>query len=364
MKLIAVLAGSLVILGSNAQGAPMPLRWDPSSRTPASVAPLSKKDVIARLKTLQDKQIAGSTELDNAIRKQLNETFKFEIAGDDLAVAGHRTTLVTKKIDELNKRRTELNARREIVDRVIFQVDTKWDGKSAIKDFLATTFIEMASMDLSDARDNRLWKEFTFLSMVMREVPEKNEDVLALFEGYLNFSNVLEPKTPAEFMASRNYTNGLESAQARASERSSLGDGVEPVSPRPGTVNVITGSLAGDTQQVPPPPAEVSSASSDETVSGTTSAAAAPAKTRASAPAPTATPIAKSKTETAEKALLDSGQVPMSKVEPAGKAGSPDAAPLTTGAATRASTSTKETAQSAENLRVYNESKPSHTPTK
>jgi hypothetical protein len=357
LKFVTVFVASVLvsILGSIAQGAPMPLRWSPSSRSPAAVPP-SKKDVLAKLKTLQDKQLADSTELEAAIRKQLNETFKFEIAGDDLAIAGRRTNLVTKKIDELNKRRTELNARREIVDRIIFQVDSKWDGKSPLKDFFATTFLEMASNDLSDGRDNRLWKEFTFLSMTMREVPEKNEDVVSLFEGYLNFSNVLDPKTPAEYLASRNYTDGLESAQARVSDRSSLGDGLGPAPSGHGAPNVIRGSLAGDTQQVPPQPAD---SANSETVSGTTSSLAAPA---ASVPAPNATPIAKSKTESADKAQLDSGQVPMSTTQTAGKADSPDAAPLTTGEASRAATSTKATAQSTENLRVYSEKKTAPTP--
>lgn len=357
MRLSAVFIAGLLALGSVAQSAPMPLRWDPS-RTPASVAP-SKKEILARLKTLQEKQLASSTEVESAIRKQLNETLKLEVAGDDLGTASRRTHLITKKIDELNNRRTELNARREIVDRLIFQVDSKWDGATPLKEFLTTTFVEMASTDLSDSRDNRLWKEFTYLSMVMREVPEKNDDIVALFEGYLNFSSVLDPKTPADFIASRNYTNGLESAQARNAERSSLGDGLGPAPAGRGT-NVIRGSLAGETQQIPAPPTDPS-----ETVSGATSAMSASAHppTAGPSPVPTATPIAKSKVETAEKAQLDSGQVPMSAVHAAGKATSPDAAPLTTGSATRAQTSTKETAQSTENLRVHAEKNSAPTPT-
>jgi hypothetical protein len=334
----------VVVASFAASASPMPLRWK-GTRSVASESAPSKRDVLAKLKTLQEKQLADSTELDNAIRKQLNETIKLEIGQDDLQIAGRRTNLVTKKIDELNKKRAELNARREIVDRLIFQVDSKWDGKSPLKDFLATTFIEMASTDLSDGRDNRLWKEFTYLSMVMREVPEKNEDIVALFEGYLNFSNVLEPKTPAEFVASRNYTNGLESAQARSTDRANIGDGVGPAGTGQATPLQIRTALG---MPSPEAPAAVDAA---DTVSATTQAAPTPAPT----PAPTATPIAKSKEETAEKAQLDSGQVPMSKVHAAGKATSPDAAPLTTGEASRAATETKATLQSQENLKVHAE---------
>lgn len=296
MKVFTVLVAGLLALGSRAQALPSPARWNPS-RSPAQAAAPSKKDVLAKLKTLQDKQIAESTELENAIRKQLNETIKLEIGDDDLGVAGRRTNLVTKKIDELNKRRTELNARREIVDRLIFQIDTKWDGRSPLKNFLTTTFIEMASTDLSDGRDNRLWKEFTYLSMVMREVPEKGDDVVSIFEGYLNFSSVLDPKTPAEFIASRNYTNGLESAQARTPERSSLGDGLTPPTGQRTPLEIRT-ALG-----IPPSPSE------EDTVSATTlappQATLAPPQTAA---------------ETADKAQFDSGQVPMSEVAPAGRA--------------------------------------------
>ncbi len=331
--------------GLTALSSPMPMRWS-AIREPASSAP-TKKETLAKLKILQDKQIAESTELENAIRKQLNETIKLSVGNDDLKVAGRRTNIVTKKIDELNKRRNELNARREIVDRLIFQVDSKWDGKTPLKDFLQTVFIEMASTDLSDGRDNRLWKEFTFLSMVMREVPEKNEDVIALFEGYLNYSSVLDPKTPADFMASRNYTNGLESAQARANERSSIGDGIGPSSTGQQAPIQIRTSLG-----IPEAPS-ANLAEPDATVSATTQPP--PAATPAPTPTPGPTPIAHSKEETAEKAMLDSGQVPMSRIETAGKADSPDAAPLLPGNATRAGTSTKATQQSAENLKVHAE---------
>ncbi len=176
----------------------------------------SKRDVLARLKTLQDQQLASSTEIDAAIRKQLQETLTMEIKNDDLNVASRRTGLLTKKIDELNSRRNELNARRELVDRLIFQVDSKFTNQN-LQTFLEQTFIEMASTDLADGRDSRIWKALTYLSMVMREVPEPNEDSLSIFEGYLNASSLLDPKTPADFIASRNYTNGSESAVARQS---------------------------------------------------------------------------------------------------------------------------------------------------
>jgi len=353
-----------VFMGDKAQALPQPVRWSASGQTQANVAS-SKKEVLAQLKTLQDKQIAEGNELEGAIRKQLNETLKLEVGGDDLDVAGRRTNLVTKKIDELNKRRAELNARREIVDRLIFQIDSKWDGHAPLKAFLTQTFIEMASTDLSEGRDNRLWKEFTYLSMVMREVPERNEDVVSIFEGYLNYSSVLDPKTPAEFMATRNYTNGLESAQAHATDRSSVGDGLGPNSPSHAP-NVIRTTIAKDMVPQPPPaetPASSTAAAAATSATDGTLSATTQGPPQAPRVATAPTPIAKTKVETAEKAQLDSGQVPMTATAPAGKADGKDAAPKSTTAALRANSETTATTQSASDLAAHAQKTPGVTPT-
>ena len=214
----------LALITLPAKSETMPLRWSAGrSGQPLVSDQPNKKEIISRLKTLQEQQIASSNELDAAIRKQLQETLTMEIKNDELPVASRRTGLVTKKIEELNKRRDELNARREILDRVLFQVDSKWSGQK-LQTFLEQTFIEMASADLADGRDSRLWKAFTYMSMVMREVPEKNEDVINIFEGYLNYSTVLDPKSPADYLASRNYTNGTESVAAHQGLKDKVGD--------------------------------------------------------------------------------------------------------------------------------------------
>ena len=237
----------------------------PIASAKAAAVQLSKKEVLSRLKTLQDQQIASSDELDKAIRKQLQETLTMQIRTDESNVANRRTDLVTKKIDELNKRREELNARREIVDRLIFQIDSKYSNQP-LQLFLEQTFIEMASTDLADGRDSRLWKEFTYLSMVMREAPEANEDVMNVFQGYLNYASVLEPKSPADYLASRNYTNGTESVAAHQSTRANAGDGI---------VAPATSVAPAPVQEIRAPLKQTSaSEASVGTTSGATSSAA------------------------------------------------------------------------------------------
>ncbi len=275
LALVAFTA-SLFFLAQPAKGSASPIRFTATATKPAPISQEpAKKDILSRLKRLQDQQIADSAALDSAIKRQLQETLSMDVGSEDLSTASRRTSLITKKIDELNKRRSELSARREIVDRLIFQVDTKWTPAQKLQTFLEQTFIEMAAADLADGRDSRLWKAFTYLSMVMREVPEQNEDVVAVFQGYLGFSSLLDPKTPAEFIASRNYTNGSESTVARASARDSLGDGMKLPGPTPVRLEIRTSydREAGEVKPLASETAPAASGTPSGTMSGTSQSA-------------------------------------------------------------------------------------------
>lgn len=199
-----------------------------SGYSPAAEAVItpSKRDMIERLKKLKETQASELASLESAIRKKLQESMSLNVAKEEVRFATQKAGMLTSKLDELNTRRSELNARREMIDRLIFAVDSKYSNQP-IQQFLEQQFLEMASTDLSEARDSRMWKAFTYFSIAIREVPEPREDMFNVIESYMNFSNVLDPKTPAEFLASRNYTNGVESVAARPVERGSIGDDVE-----------------------------------------------------------------------------------------------------------------------------------------
>lgn len=205
-----------------------------SHRTPSSTASpaqqFTKRELIARFKTLQEKQVAEIQTLDTAIRKQLQTSQSFSLSAQSLPVAGMKAADMTKQIDELARKKNETNARREIFDRLIFTIDTKWTDQP-LQPFLEQQFLEMAASELGDGRDGKLWKALTYLSIAVREVPEPREDIISVIEGYMNFTDILTPKTPAEFMASRDYTNGSESASAKPTSRDSVGDGIEDLLP-------------------------------------------------------------------------------------------------------------------------------------
>jgi hypothetical protein len=211
----------LSALALPALAAKVPLRMIASA--PGQIQQPQKRDVIARLKALQDRQSSDVQTLDQNITKILEASKELEVDDDNLIHVAQRTDRMAKQIDLLTRERNEKNARREVLDRMIFTIDTKWNSQP-LRPFLEKAFLEMASKDLSDGRDARLWKAFTYLSICVREVPEPREDILDVIEGYLNFSGVLTPKTPAEFLSSRSYTNGSESVAARSMPRDRIGD--------------------------------------------------------------------------------------------------------------------------------------------
>lgn len=230
MKSLAVLVCSILVGAPSAFAAKVPLRMMAS--VPGQTKEPNKREVITRLKTLQERQSSEVTALDQTIHKILDQSKDLDVDDDNLLHVAQRTDRMAKQIDKLTRERNEKNARREVLDRIIFAVDTKWAAGQPLKGFLEKAFLEMASKDLSDGRDARLWKAFTYLSICVREVPEPREDILDVVEGYLNFSGVLNPRTPAEFLASRSYTNGAESVAAQPVPRERVGDGAVPAAPK------------------------------------------------------------------------------------------------------------------------------------
>jgi hypothetical protein len=266
------------MLAGSANAALAPLR-SVSASSKVIQETVDKKVVLDRLKALRDKQLSQVTTLDASIHKKLEETASMGLATDSLIVADHRTSQLADQIQELSKKKDEANARREIVDRLIFMVDTKYTNQP-FRNFLEQQFVEMAANDLADGRDGRLWKALTYLSICVREVPEPREDVLDVVEGYLDYTSVLSPKTPADFLASRNYMNGSQSEAATTVSRDKAADDIEvPL------LNQVTAKATPEPNMVPVTP----TLPDPDTISGTTvgpDVAPAPAATTAPA-APT-----------------------------------------------------------------------------
>ena len=220
-KVLIILVG--ICMGPCAMASRLPLRMIASLQN----AEPNKKELLSRLKALQDRQIQNANALEQTIQKRLLESQQLGSGETNLHLIATRTDRIATEIDELTKRRNEALAQREVFDRLIFTIDSKWSGQP-LKPFLEHAFLDMASFDLkgesSDVPGAHIWKTLTYLSICVREVPEPREDVIDVIEGYLNFSGAMSPKTPAEFLASRAYTNGTESVAAKAISREHAGD--------------------------------------------------------------------------------------------------------------------------------------------
>jgi hypothetical protein len=199
-------------------------------RTPAAVA--TKSATLERLRELQARQTQVINNIDNMVRKKLSETTSISLKGTEAKTAERKIEQLAQSLDELDVRRREFAARREFLDQLIFQVDTKWTNEP-LPVFLEHALLNIALNDLGEAgaadpsSDARLWKFATFMSIAVRELIEPREDAITFVEGYMNFTSVTDPKPPSEFIASRAYTNGSASAAARPVDRERLGDDLD-----------------------------------------------------------------------------------------------------------------------------------------
>jgi hypothetical protein len=216
---LVILLGALVAIAFAALAA---------NAATSNVAPtLSKQDIINRLKEVQERQGSELRSLDDGIKKRLAESTTVSLKSVDLKLADRRISRLGGQVDDLNRRRLEFSARRDFLNNLIFTIDTKWNGE-ALNTFLEHSFLDMAMTDVSDSRgESRLAKFLMYASIAVREAPEPREDVLNVLESYINFANILDPKTPALFIASRSYTNGSLSYTAKPVPRDEVGDNLD-----------------------------------------------------------------------------------------------------------------------------------------
>ena len=266
----------------------------------APKAAVTKVDLLTTLKAIQTRQSGQLEELDDGVKKRLVESTKVTLESADLKLADRRITKLGGQVDDLVRRRAEFTVRRDLLSNLIFAFDTKWSGQP-VAQFLEHTFLDMAMTDITDSKgEGKLWKFLIYASIMVREIPDPREDALLVFENYLNFANVMDPKTPALFLANRSYTSGNLSYSAKPVSRDRVGDFIEKSNTRmidPERAREKTEKDAADIQLTlrpvsPPPTADDSGTSVSATTSRGDSAAATPSPANSDAPpaAPTPTP--------------------------------------------------------------------------
>lgn len=198
-----------------------------SRQTASEQNAVSRESVLRRLKEMQKTYGAKAMELENSIKQRLQESTEVKLSTQELRLIDQRIKSIGEELTALKTRHAEVIARRDFINQLIFAVDTKWSSQP-MKAFMEHQLLDMADNDLSDPRSQgRMWKFLTYLSIAIREIPDPREDLLAFIEGYMNYSSVLDPKTPTEFIANHDYTNGTMSVAAQPQSKDRIGDGIE-----------------------------------------------------------------------------------------------------------------------------------------
>ena len=198
---------------------------DVELRQPATIQQVPDKALAVRqLRAVRERILERDRELQTQVRSTLNQISRTSLSFD--LDSGARVDDARRRVDQpldfiqnLDQDRIELDARRRIVDQLIFALDTKWSGRD-LKAFIEMQLMEMATIDLdSDLNDPRRGEWWRFLlqsSVALREIAEPNEDPIAFFESYMKFSQVLEPRNVIDFLLERAYV-GERSLEAEAS---------------------------------------------------------------------------------------------------------------------------------------------------
>lgn len=167
-----------------------------------------KSDSLHQLQELRNQNVKRLKDIDQALNKKIE---------DD------RSLNLVNEVEILKAEKHEHILRQEFLDRLIFQVDTKFAGGD-LRAFLEKALVDMAKIDATSSVTSAdgLWKFLKYSAEAIRRLPEQKENILAFLEGYMNRS-VSNPTSPEEYLASRNYTNGAKSESGHPLNRDEVG---------------------------------------------------------------------------------------------------------------------------------------------
>lgn len=163
-----------------------------------------RSQVLSDLQAIKAENTSRLNEIEKRIRSQLENRLAPTL----------NVTFDEKEVESLNEQRQERLLRQDFLDRLIFQVDTKYSSGD-LRAFLSERLSDMARADLLSRESNQaLWKQMTYLSQALRDLPERDTNAVGFVEGYLKASTFKKPIKADEYLKSRQYTNGRESVAA------------------------------------------------------------------------------------------------------------------------------------------------------
>lgn len=167
-----------------------------------------KRETLLYLQDLRVQNVKRLKDIDATLSRKIEDT---------------PPAMLEKEVSSLKVAQREHKLRQEFLDRLIFQIDTKFAGGD-LRLFLERALTEMAKIDaVSSTVDTGLWKFLKFAADAVQKLPERKENILSFLEGYMNRS-VANPIKPEDYLNSRNYSNGTRSESGAPIDRETVGE--------------------------------------------------------------------------------------------------------------------------------------------
>lgn len=186
---------------------------------------ISRKSALAHLTELHQENRVRLEDIDRQMEKALANGHLWRSNSDMNSIT--ELEKLEHNIQNLTQQRQEHLLRQEFIDRLRFHVEARYNGKN-FKRFMESTLRQMALTEAkSTTGSTALWKFLSYISVAVKDLPDKEENLLKFIEGYMKQSSIAQPMRPDQFRDLRNYTNGTTFVSARPTEPEEVGDLVE-----------------------------------------------------------------------------------------------------------------------------------------
>ena len=189
---------------------------------------ISKEAVMDYILVHQKENSARLRDLNEHIQAAIDQNYQIslKLQTPDSQEMEERLSLIQTKIHNLVEQQKEHLLREEFFNLMIFHLQNF--GGGSLKGYLHSNIPRMTKLDaVSGAGRPSMITFLNNLGLAIRQLPERNEDILAFIIGYMKFSSIRKPIPPHRYVDMRNYINGKDSVRAEPATRENIGDLVE-----------------------------------------------------------------------------------------------------------------------------------------
>lgn len=184
----------------------------------------NRQDILRKLRIVQENYNLNISQVNKLIQQQILASQTVRIQQKKDKVSSQNLEFMIGQLTSLRTKLDEFKHRLYIIDRLIFQVDSKYSGQT-LKTFIEQNLLEMAYTEFLN--NESIWRFMIYLSVAVRELYNPHEDIVGFIEGYINFSTISHPRSPFEYLHEGNYTNGSQVSSGSPIPQEELGEAWE-----------------------------------------------------------------------------------------------------------------------------------------